>query len=528
MHAGSGHALARAVFAGALLLAGLRVALAAEAEPPQERFDIWEFAVEGNTLLPPADVERAVYGHLGEGRTIDDVTAAQQQLEALYHTRGYGTVLVSVPEQDVVGGVIRLAVVEGAVNRVTVTGSRYFSLGRIRSGVPSLAPGSAPHLPSVQQELAALANASPDRRITPVLKPAKTPGKLDVELKVQDRLPVHGSIELNDRYSADTARLRTSGSLRYDNLWQRGHSLGVSYLVSPEASDQVEVMSANYLWRFTGSDHLLALYAVRSNSDIATVGTLGVLGQGTIAGLRYTMPIRPLGNVYHGVVLGLDYKDFGESIALQGNDAVNTPISYAMVSAGYNATVLGARGQSRLEATLNAGIDGLGNTAGEFERKRFKARPDFAYLHLLLDHEREAVPGLRVFGRLEAQAASSPLISNESFAAGGVDNTRGYLESEKQGDDALSGTLELRYSGLVPEFLREFEVFAFTDATGLRIRQPLPGSRETALLWSTGVGLRLELLERLRGMVAWAYPLRASERTAAGDNRVHFNVDYEF
>ena len=520
-------------FAMAVVLATLPPAAvrAEDAPPPAEQFDLWEIQVEGNTLLATQDIERAVYPHLGPARTIDEVSAARQQLEELYHARGYGTVLVDIPEQDVVGGLVRLKVTEAAVGRLSVTGSRYFSLGRIKAAVPSLATGQSPHLPTVQKELAALANQSPDRVVTPLLKPSATPGKLDVELKVKDELPLHGSVTLDDRYSADTSRLRLAASVRYDNLWQRGHSVGVSYLVSPEASSEVEVVSANYLWRFEHLDHLLALYAVRSNSNIATIGTLGVVGNGTIAGLRYTIPLKPLDNWFHGVVFGLDYKDFGESIGLLGNDAVNTPISYAMGSLGYNATRLGKDSTSHLSATLNLGLRGFGNTAGEFERKRFKAVPDFAYLQLSLDHEQALVAGLRLFGRLEGQAASSPLISNESFAAGGVGNTRGYLESEKQGDDALSSTLELRHALWRPAgwaWLKEATALVFTDATGLRVRYPLPGTESTAFLWSTGFGVRLRGPEGFSAGFDWARALRDSARTRVDDDRVHFNVGYEF
>ena len=535
-----GNTLLATIAVGLLLaLAGsARHALAVEqsgaevaAEAAAEVFDVWEYQVEGNTLLPVQDIERAVYPHLGERKTIDNVTAAQQQLEALYHSRGYGTVLVDIPEQDVVGGVIRLKVTEASVGRLSVTGSRYFSLGKIKAGVPSLAEGKAPHLPTVQQELAALANVSRDRTITPVLKPGKTPGKLDVELKVKDELPVHGSVEINDRYSADTSRTRISGSLSYDNLFQRGHSIGVSYLVSPEDPDEVEVLSGNYLWRFAGNNHVLSLYAVRSNSNIATVGTLGVVGNGTIAGLRYTIPLRPQGNYFQSVTLGFDHKDFGESIGLLGNDSVNTPITYSLFNVGYSGTHFGEQTISHYDATLNFGLRGLGNTAKEFERKRFRAIPDFAYLQLSADHERPLAYGLRLFGKLEGQASNSPLISNESYAAGGVDNVRGYLESEKQGDDALNGTLELRYPELRPagwNWLKHAEVFAFTDATGLRIRQALPGSKETVLLWSTGMGLRLTGFDSVNALLVWGHPLRSSDRTRAGDDRVHFSVGYDF
>lgn len=496
-----------------------------------EHFDVWEIQVEGNTLLPQVAVERAVYNHLGEHRTLDDVQAAQRELEDAYHGRGYGSVLVDIPEQDVDGGIVILKVTEAKIARTKVTGSRYFSLGRIRSKVPSLAPGTVPNLPLVQQELAELGKLSSDRVITPVLKPSRTPGRLDVELKVKDELPLHGSLDLNDRFSADTSRLRLNASIRYDNLWQREHSIGLSYQTSPQAPDEVEVFAANYLWRFENSDHLLSAYAVRSNSNVATVGTLGVLGAGTIAGLRYTVPLPGIGTYYHSVSVGADYKDFQENIGLQGNDTLQTPISYLMFLGTYNGSYFGKSTVSHFELGFNAGPSGFGNTQKEFELKRFKSKPNFAYLRAHLDHLMPLLRGTSFFSRLDGQVADSPLISNEEYAAGGVDSVRGYQESEKQADDALAMSFELRSPNLKPghwEALQQAELFAFTDAADLHIKSPLPGAKPDKFLWSTGVGVRLNAIEHVQATLIWAHPLKNGDRVRAGDDRVHFNLGYEF
>ncbi|MBI4697316.1 MAG: ShlB/FhaC/HecB family hemolysin secretion/activation protein [Gammaproteobacteria bacterium] len=506
----------------------------AGAEPPaadEEKFDVWEIQVEGNTLLPTEDVERAVYEHLGPEHSLKDVQAAQQQLENLYHERGFGTVYVDIPEQDVVGGIVKLKVTEGKVGRLKVTGSRYFSLGRIKSKVPALAVGAVPYLPKVQAELAALGRLSPDRVVTPVLRPAKTPGRVEVELEVKDELPLHGSVELSDRYSADTTRTRLNFALRYDNLWQREHSVGVSYQLSPQRPDEVDVLSANYLWRFEESDNLLSFYGVRSNTNVATVGTLGVIGQGYIVGTRYTIPLRAVGNLYHGVTVGADYKDFGENIALQGNDALNTPISYLVLSADYSGAYYGKDWTSHFDVNLNTGTDALGNTQKEFERKRFRAIPNFVYLKVGGDTLAPLWRGSRVFVRVNAQIADSPLISNEEFAAGGVDSVRGYLESEKQSDEALAATLELRSPNLAPadwSRLQALELLAFSDAAELGIKSPLPGTRASQLLWSAGAGLRLTALTKAHAALMWAYPLKDGDRTGQGDQRVHFSVGYDF
>jgi len=117
------------------------------AEPP---FPILEFRVLNNSVLEIRTVERAVYPHLGPDRTFHDVQAARSDLEKAYRDAGYSTVYVDIPEQSVENGVVRLAVTEGRLARVRVTGTRYFSNRHILASVPSLQSGTVPHLPDVQ------------------------------------------------------------------------------------------------------------------------------------------------------------------------------------------------------------------------------------------------------------------------------------------------------------------------------------------------------------------------------------------
>jgi hemolysin activation/secretion protein len=452
----------------------------------------------------------------------------------MYQERGYGTVFVDIPEQDVVGGVVKLKVNEGKVERLRVTGSRYFSLGRIKSKVPSLNKDSVPHLPTVQEELVALNKRSSDRSITPVLRPGKTPGKVEVELKVEDELPLHGSVEINDRYSADTTRLRVGGTVRYDNLWQKEHGVSASYQTSPEDTEEVKVFAGTYLWKFEDSDNLLALYGVMSDTSVATVGTLGVIGSGVIVGARYIMPLTTLGNYYHNVTLGADYKDFDESVGLLGADTLETPISYVMFGPAYSGTWIKDEATSHLNAAVNFAPRGMGNTQEEFENKRFNAEPNFAYLRLSGDHSEPLGLGAAFFARLSGQIASGPLVSNEQFGAGGADTVRGYLESQALGDDGIIGTMEIRspslgkYFGLKEDKVQNLQLLAFTDAAQTRIRQPLPAQEEGTFLWSTGTGMRAGLFNHFDAELMWAYPLKESGTVREGESRFHFNFGYEF
>src|SRR4051812_3389568 len=103
-----------------------------------EAFDVLEFRVLGNTVLQAIDIERAVYPYAGPRKTFKDVQAAGKALENAYHTAGYGTVFVDIPEQDVGDGIVRLRVSEGRIDRIHVSGARYFSNRKLLATLPSL------------------------------------------------------------------------------------------------------------------------------------------------------------------------------------------------------------------------------------------------------------------------------------------------------------------------------------------------------------------------------------------------------
>lgn len=509
---------------------------AAASQDPQDAdagptFDVWEYQIQGNSLVESIDIERAVYKHLGPAKTIADVELARSALEEVYREKGFATVLVDIPEQDVIDGIVFLSVTEGEVERLKVTGSRYFSLGRIKKHVPSLAKGEVPHLPAVQKELADVNRLSPDRTITPVLRPGNTPGKLEVELKVDDQLPLHGEIELSDRYTQSTEPLRLNASIRYDNLWQREHSASFAYQVAPENPDNVEVFSGTYVFKIPDTLWTMAFYGVGTNSDVATVGTLGVVGSGRIFGARATRSLEANGSLFQGVTLGLDYKDFDESINLIGADSLNTPISYHKFSAEYSATHLGKTGTSRFTAGINWALRGLTNDEGEFEDKRFRSRPNFMFFTASAERLQKLPHGMELFARLKGQVTKEPLISNEQLSFGGFDSVRGYLESQQFVDDGVDIKLELRspsLANLVWEELNQLQFLAFIDAAKGQIQDPLPGQASDFFLWSTGLGMKVRAFDGFKATFYWAYPLKDNGLIETGDSRFHFATGYQF
>jgi hemolysin activation/secretion protein len=169
---------------------------------PAPTFDIKTFTVEGNTLLTAEKIEDILNPYRGKKKTADDVEKARDSLEKFYHELGYPAVLVNLPEQTVEGGNIRLQVIESTIGNVRVTGNRYYTREKILRDLPSLSPGKILYLPDAQSELTRV-NRGQDLKVTPLLAPGKELGTTDVELKVEDKLPLHGNLELNNMSTYD-------------------------------------------------------------------------------------------------------------------------------------------------------------------------------------------------------------------------------------------------------------------------------------------------------------------------------------
>lgn len=502
---------------------------AAAAPPPAPRFDVWEYRVEGNSVLPAERIERAVYPFLGQQRTVADVESARVALEAAYRDAGYGTVVVDTPEQRIVDGLVTLQVVQAPVARLRVVGSKYFSQGRILDKVPALAEGAVPNFKLATEQLAAV-NRSADRRVTPLLRPGKAPGTTEVDLTVEDKLPLHGSLELNNKYSANTTQSRLLASLRYDNLWQREHSIGLQFQTSPEDTSQVKVFSGSYTVPM-GSG-LLVFSAIRSNSNtVAGVGDIAVFGRGSIYGLRSVMVLEGSETWAHTLTLGADYKDFKESVTVGTTEGDDTPIHYLPLSAIYAASVTDKQGSWQAGGGLVLAVPDLLSRDSQFAKKRYQAQSYFSILKFDVARTQSLPYNLTLVGKLEGQFSSQPLISNEQFVAGGADSVRGYLDATAVGDKGLRGSIELRSGNLARDswpWVAGLRVHAFAEGAGLWINSPLPKQQVRFGLLSTGLGLRLQAREFASMALDVGWPLRDVGVTRKGKARVHASGTLEF
>jgi len=507
----------------------------AEDAEGQPTLYIREYRVQGSKLLSGTEVGSAVYPYLGPERNDADVEKARAALEKAYHDKGYQSVLVEVPQQQVKRGVIILNVVESKVGRLRVRDARYHLPSDIKRLAPSLAEGTVPDFNRVTKDVVAMQGG--DRTITPSIRPGVEPGTVDVDLTVEDSLPLHGSVELNNRYSADTTPLRLNATVSYGNLWQLGHSLGASFQVAPERPEDALVYSGFYITRVPGMDNLSLMFmGTKQDSDISTLGGAAVAGRGEILGLRALVTLPPLGNYYQSLSLGLDWKSFEEDIVV-GEDTFSTPIQYWPISVNYGGSWVRKKSFTEMNWNVTFHLRDTGSDPVEFDNKRYLADGAFIYLRGDLSHQHDLPGGFRIYGKVQGQIADSPLINSEQYAGGGLGTVRGYLESTAMGDNGYFGTVEFQSPSLLffvkqddasREPDNEWRFYSFADAGRLTLNEPLPEQDDNFELASWGFGSRLKVLGHINGSIDVAWPLKDQGQTKDGDTFVSFRVWTEF
>jgi hemolysin activation/secretion protein len=506
-------------------------------QPRPRTFDINEYRVEGVTKLSTRELEKVLNPFLGPAHTLEDVEKARAALEKEYSDRGFQTVTVAIPPQTVREGVVTLKVTEGTVGRLRVRGARYFSPSDVKAMAPSVAEGTVPNFNDIVHDIVAL-NQIPDRRVTPQLHAGTAPGTVDVDLMVEDALPLHGSLEFNNRYSPNTTPYRVNGALRYENLWQAGHTIGVAFQVAPERLSDAEVFSAYYLLRFP---HLtwftLTANGVVQNSDISTLGVSAVAGRGQVVGARANFTLPGTTGFYQTASAGPDWKHYGEGIttfasATQPAGSISTPITYIPLTVQYGANWSSESSQTQVNVTGVFNIRGLGSGSADFDAKRYGASGNFIYWRGDFARTDDLGLGLQLAERASGQYTPDPLVSPEQFTVGGVDSVRGYLEVQAAGDFGAAGSVEVRSPSLLTWFgagpPNEWRFFAFADAGWTAIWQALPAQTAGFTLYSAGGGTRARLFGHLSGTLQVGVPFATVGNTEKGQPRVEFQVVGDF
>ncbi|MBI5912132.1 MAG: ShlB/FhaC/HecB family hemolysin secretion/activation protein [Betaproteobacteria bacterium] len=522
-------------------------------------FDIVRFQIEGNTLLPEAEVQRAVAPQVGPKRVYGDIQKALEALEGAYRRAGFSTVQVYVPEQELTTGVVRLQITEGVIGKVLISGNKYFSDANIRASLPELKEGRAPNLRQMSEAIQ-LSNESPAKQLEVTLGVSEEEGKVDAKVAVTEENPQRVFATADSTGTAATGRSRMGVAYQNANLFKLDHTLTLAYTGSPDAPAgvKVDIFSLGYRVPFYGlGDSLDVIYGksgVNTPSTSPTLGgALGIVGKGDVFGLRWNHYFARRGEYSSKLIFGFDYKYINSRCTTAGAPAdidPPTPAIAACVPYTTRPVSLAYTGQ-RLSpgrmfdynisvahnwalGTHYTNLDGIIDRYSYLTSGNRATRDDFSIVRLGGSYLSAFQTDWQLRVAVSSQYTGNPLVAAEQFGLAGSTAVRGFNERAASSDSGYAVNAEIYPPELAkavgaPGSLRVLVFYDF--ARGFNHNVPA-GSLTPAKIGvaSVGAGLRYGIGKdfSLRFDLAQVIDAGPPNTKARGDWRGHLNVMLAF
>ncbi len=493
------------------------------APPPRElakpdedlRIDVTRYEVAPDA---PAELRAALAEltgrYTGPGRSFEDlVNAAAEVTRFLQRDLGYYLGYAYLPEQEPTDGVIRIAVLEGRLDRVILQWSEGLPVDRevIEGYLARLRPGEILRVRDVER-VVFLVNDLRGVITRFEVRAGREPGTaaLVVTPRAESRWSAQFDLDANGSRFLGTWRLGALG--QWNSPFGRGDGLTGNVLASTTGGLRFGLLGytspvGNDGFKLGGS---LSLLDYELDPDEFP---LGLTGQATTVNAFGLYPWVRSRNLNLFSLLSLDDKRYVDRQADVETD--KTVRTIALAATGDFRDSLFGGAVSTFDAAAIAGTVDYpdGRPGGLDDAEQFTK--------LILGYTRlqDVVTGrMLLYVALRGQLALDNLDTTEQFRLGGPDAVRAFAPGEGTGDSGVVGTLELRV--LPPEewfgrIAREFVFGLFVDAGEVRYRTdpppPSPGTAQRAneerfagagiaLSWARpGWALRMSLAHPLEG-----------------------------
>lgn len=468
-----------------------------------------QFVLRGISVIGAHAVSReriaAVYQpYLARKVSQADLAAIAGAISDLYREAGFHLSRAIVPPQDIVDGRVRIQVIEGAIVQAELKGD-----GAEQFGVrPMLGPVLAEQpsrLATLERQLF-LINGRPGVRITDTaleeIGGTTCRFRLTIYLKTWH---VFSSFALDNLGSSSVGPWQTYATAAFNSYLAPGDALAVN--MSTIANDPRELGFARLSYDAPiGVDGVRlgasVLYSAvrpgdarRLDSDITTTeafevraSTVPFLSQSS--GLTLTVA-GSFSNVSEHDIYGPWYNDHIRTASLTADYRLQDRFG------GTNLVTL----------TYRQGLDVFG--ASHFDDdllSRHGASSNFSMLNFWFTRYQTLSGAWSLKLSAASQTASRPLFTSQQFYLGGAAFGRGYGAAEISGDNALAGSLELRFDQKLNfRYWTGYQLYVFGDAgavwnDGYRLSDGLS-------LTSAGAGVRFFLPHDLQADLGVAVPL---------------------
>ena len=474
------------------------------------------FSFSGNTVISQAELEALTQPYVEQALTLPDLERIAAAVADLYKQRGYTLASAYIPEQRIRFGMVEISVLEGRLGDISVSGNRFYSTEFIRSGFAGVMEARVIRNTDLERALLLL-NDYPDLKVSAALEPGEFTGSTNVQASVEDKRPIHATLDYNNYGFNNISRNRFGAGIEVGNALREGAILTFNGIVG-DHPERLQFITGGYALPVGVHGTKVVLSGSTGRFDVgAELAALQIRGKIHTYDLSITHPV--VKTRWQSLVLdtGFAAKDNRLFIngALTGHDTVR------MAKLGMNYDRVDLYGRTYLSAY---GFHGLGEILGGMD--------DHAAISTRPGADNRFLKGTLAVGRIQSlghdallilkgtgQITSGPMVVIEQMLLGGPDSVRGYQLGERFVDEGYAVTAETRIP-LLPSMLPSTQAALFFDHGAGHLRNPQPGERRYSSLSGAGVGLQTELPYysiHLRADLGFPVGPKPSGGTIAGD-----------
>lgn len=491
-------------------------------------FVLKSITIEGDSAISEEDLAATYKEYIGTKISVGTLNKITNDITSLYRNRGFILTRAVLPPQQINGGDVKIRVVEGFVNSVTIQGdnaddSLIKAYGeRIRASKPL-------NVETLERYLLLMEDL-PGVEARAVLQPAaNTPGASDIVVTLK-RKSVDASATLDNRGSRFLGPVQLSMTAAYNNAFGLNEQTQARIVSTPGGFDELFFSELRHEQQI-GSDGLKALLSgtyTRTRPE-HTLTPFDIEGRSVAvsAGLSYPVLRSRRENWFvnaDATLRNSEIDSFDANLSYDKVRVLALGTSYDFV----DSTAAINRGELRFAHGIGAGtsVDGQ-------PRSRANADPSFDKISSRLSRIQPIDGPWSLFAAAAGQYSHDPLVASEEFALGGSEFGSAYDAAELTGDSGAAGRLELQYNEAPQtDYLAQYQVYGFYDIGSVWNRNPVPGSEAPrSSLSSTGLGVRFNVNEQFSGGLEGTKPLTRKVAAFGADGdapRVFFNLQYRY
>jgi hemolysin activation/secretion protein len=441
-------------------------------------------------------------GYIGKKMTHGDLNKLISDVILFFRHHDRPVVDVIVPEQDITTGTVQIIVLEGRLEKVTVSGNHWVPTATIDSGI-SVESGDEIRSSQLLDDLDWL-NSNSFHTTNVIYHPGEGMGATNIELKTTDRFPLRPYVAYEDSGNASTGFDRYEAGFNWGDAFALGMNQQLNYQYTTSGDGQsLRAHAGSYVvplpWKNT-----LTFFGSYTGTKGIVPPLIGITGRSYQISGRYVVPLPTVrtefGLTYkESVGAGFDYKYNKNALEFGDLPAGGTLYDVDQFFLGYDGTETDKWGEFTIDdqCYLSPGNWGGNNNDAAFAMAHTGASSSYVYDTLNLARITRLPGDWTLTLRATVQFSNGNLAPSEQLGYGGYDTIRGYDEREVNSDEGYIFSTEIRTPPVSigelcghPEVHDQLQFVGFWDYGAAKNYDVLPGENSETPLSSVGGGVR--------------------------------------